>query len=308
MVRSASIFSAMAAASVSVACMGVGPAPVRFAGQTNIVVWDKLRGMEHFVRDARFETNGASLGFIAPTPGRPSIEAVDPAAFDLLLGLGGLSRFGGGSGGGAGGGGGVEIVQTKVVAGYEATVLRASNPDDLIQWLSANGYPMPRYASRWVAPYVRRGWYLTAFKVATQAGAGATGPVRMTFKTDVPFNPYSVPAENQARGGLRLLYVSATEDAGTIGGSRPWIKPKWTVTMKEDTAQKLEDKLKLAAGVLPKKAFVSYYDDPSFGRPGFDDIYFVPTVKPPTKEGKGLLALVGLGVFMFARPARRRVA
>lgn len=304
MLRTAALALASTAAAFSCACMSVGPAPVRFAGQRNIIVWDAERGIENFVRDARFETKGHSLGFIAPSPTRPNIVAVDPAAFDLFK----KYESGYGLGGGFGGGGmtrGVAVVERKLVAGYEATVLKASDPRELAAWLAANGYPSPRYAERWTAPYVRRGWYLTAFKVATGEGAGATGPVRMSFQTKTPFNPYSVPAENSGRGGLLLYYVSATGEEPKIGGVQDWIAPAWTKPLKDADAAELAKDLKLNRVGIPENSTVRLYDDPNFGRPNLDDVYFVPAPKPETPALPKLLGLFALVPLAFIRVGRR---
>ena len=51
------------------ACCGVSSAlvPVVFRGQTDIVIWDEEMGVEHFVRNARFDSE-EDMGFLAPTP------------------------------------------------------------------------------------------------------------------------------------------------------------------------------------------------------------------------------------------------
>lgn len=89
----------------------------------------------------------------------------------------------------------------------------------LADWLRSNGYATPQFLEGWVNPYLRRGWYLTAFRVNGGANA-STGPIRMTFRTDRPFNPCSVP---EANGGgharLRVYYVSAGRENPKIGGT-----------------------------------------------------------------------------------------
>lgn len=286
--------------------MGVGPAPVRFAGQTNLIVWDEAHRIEHFVRDARFETAGSSLGFVAPSPTKPEIEAASPDAFSRLERLDPMrtKSYSSGGMGGGGLGGGVSVVERKNVAGYEATVLQATDTRSLGAWMKANGYPLPPYAERWTAPYIRAGWYLTAFKVIAGGGQGATGPVRMSFRTDTPFNPYSVPAENGATGGLKLYYVSAGAETPKIGRVRPWLRPAWKTWMDASTAQALAADLKLSSSAIPADATVSLYRDPGFGRPGQDDLYFVAAPKRIGRQA--MVTCLGLGVFAFVRTGRRR--
>lgn len=288
--------------------MGVGSGPVRFAGQTNIVVWDASRGVEHFVRDARFETAGKDLGFIAPSPTRPEIQAVKPEAFRIVSSLGSAPPSRGGFGGGAGGmggGGGVSVLEQKTVAGYEATVLKASDVVSLTLWMRRNGYAMSVYATRWAEPYVKRGWYLTAFKVAASDGKASTGPVRMTFATKRPFNPYSVPKENDGKGGLLVYFVSATGEIGKIGGNQPWVGWQWRAPLPNERAVALAGALNLDPEALPPDSNVTLYEDPGFGRPGFDDVYFVPPDPPYPHWPSGVLAFAGVGCFAFVGIRRR---
>lgn len=306
MIRTTALSLLFVVASTSHACMAVGGAEVRFAGQKNIIVWDKAHGTEHFVRDARFSTDGESLGFIAPTPTRPTIEAVDEAAFARLEGLSPVRYLSKSMGRGMTRG--VSVVESRLVGGYQATVLRASNPQELAHWLRDNGYALPRFAVDWAAPYVQKGWYFTAFKVASgRAGAG-TGPVRMSFRTDVPFNPYSVPAENGGSTGLSLYYVSAGTEEGRVGGVEPWASPQWKAPLSVGETENLATDLKLPYDAIPAKSTVSYYQDSSFGRPGLDDIYFVEASKPPSPQGLGgLLAGLGLSACVLgcAKPEQR---
>lgn len=296
----------LAASSAAPACMGVGRGAVRFAGQTNIVIWDAARGVEHFVRDARFDAAGPDLGFVAPTPSRPEIEAAKPEAFDILFDLA-PKPPGYGSAGGAGGGVsvGIRVIERKLVAGYEATVLQASDTRALTAWMRQNGYPVPAYAARWAAPYVGRGWYLTAFKVAADEGKASTGPVRMTFATKQPFNPYSVPAENRGEGGLAVYFVSATGEIGKIGGDRPWVGWQWRLPLPNERVVPLAKALGLDPEAIPADSQVTLYEDPGFGRPGLDDVYFVPPPMPVPRWPVGPAALACLGAFAFVGVRRR---
>ena len=274
-----------------------------FASQTNLVVWDAAHGIEHFVRDARFLTKGKDLGFIAPTPSRPSLSAVASWVFDDLESLhsaqSAATTTGATTAGAAvvGKSASVSVVETKDVAGYRATVLRATDPASLQAWLHANGYPAPPFIQAWAAPYVRKGWYLTAFKV--EGGADPhTGPIRMSFATKTPFSPYSVPAQN-GRGGhvpLRLYYLSKGAEVPRFGGTAaPWRSPEWSIDLLKPGLNGIAWALKLPAGLLPAGAHLSVYRDDRFGTPGLDDLYFVPKDAPERSTNAGLLAGGGLG-------------
>ena len=209
--------------------------------------------MEHFARDARFSTKGSSLAFIAPSPGKPSLSAASRRAFESLASLRPEEPVAA-SMDAAATKSAVEVVQVQDVAGYRATVLRSSDVSSLTGWLRANGHPSPAYMTKWAAPYVRKGWYFTAFK----ANGAATGPVRMSFATDRPYNPYSVPEENGGGGvPLRLYYVSAGREAPKIGGTMAWRAPAWSAEIPEATRNALVSDLKLSQGDIPEGARVT---------------------------------------------------
>lgn len=280
------------------ACCGVVPAgaAVHFAGQTNIVVWDEAHGMEHFVRDARFETDAKNLGFIAPTPTRPQLSEVDKNAFAILAKLSPPIPLAGSRGMKDGGGPPppVQVVQVTDVAGYRATVLKANDANALAAWLKKNGYGSPSWLPKWLSPYVKRSWYLTAFKVSSKGAAG-TGPVRLSFKTDRPFNPYAVPSANSGRGSLQLFYVSSGDEVPKIGGTKGWIKPHWRADVPERSRIDLARALHLPTSAVPRGASVVAYVDDRFSTPNQDDLYFVEA-QPRTNTKDGLLFLIGAGV------------
>lgn len=301
--------------SIGAACCGVGGGglPVAFTGQTNLVVWDAVHHVEHFVRDARFSTQSKDLGFIAPTPGRPTLSETDAEIFRILEALGprkppmramkskGIDT--------AATAGTVEVLEVKDVAGYRASVLKANDPEALTDWLGKNGYPAPRFLPKWAAPYIERGWTFTAFKVKGGVGA-ATGPIRMSFSTDRPFNPYSVPEEN-GRGGrvpLRLYYLSSGEEVPKIGGKEAWRTAEWSADVGRATSDRIARRLRLETGAMPPNARVSSYLDGEFGRSGLDDLYFVPEPSSNRATLLGGAGIVALGIVLLRRRQARPTA
>lgn len=266
-------------------CCGVSSrGPVAFAGQANIVVWNSRTKTEHFVRNAQFQTVGKDLGFIAPSPTLPELSEVDPKAFQTLAALGPVRKSRGGFA--LGGGGGVsagaprvEVVYTQRVAGYDATVLLANDTAALEKWLKENGYTAPPDVQAWTEQYVRTGWYLTAFKVSQVEGAMQTGALRMSFRTNYPFNPYSVPKSNWVKPGqspLRLFFVSDRLYTGKFGGKRPWVAPTWTAPVTKDTAQVLDAQLKVRLGSVPE-GVVACFNDREFASYAESDLFFEPS-------------------------------
>jgi len=303
----ASVAFGMGISVFAAACCAVGAngGSVRFIGQTNIVIWDEKRGMEHFIRDATFETKGKDLGFLAPTPSQPELSEADAKAFDLLLRLkpepkSWISCSKSEEGAPAAGAAAPEVVHEQDVAGYHAAVLKASDTKGLAEWLKKNGYPAPKFLEGWAKPYVEKGWYMTAFKVKGGDGA-ATGPIRMSFQTKQPFNPYSVPEENGGGDArLRLYYISAGNEVPRVGGTEGWREAEWKADLPEGRYTELADHLKLPADAIPANASVSSYDDHNFGEAGKDDLYFVPV------DGRPRLAITGGFVALVAYVAARR--
>ncbi len=221
---------------VAEACFGIsraGPMPVR--GEEALIVWDEANHTEHFIRSARFEDVSADFGFIVPTPTEPTLTEVDEGVFSRLFRLyrrpprrdadGARSRgLGGASAGGGGPPDSVEVVSETRVAGLTGTVLRATGTNALDAWLTERGYANPPELSAWLAGYVARGYYLTAFRVDPEGSSGAVAmrAVRMSFRTDVPFYPYSEPQVEGRRARPFRLSVVGPSRVTAREGSAPW--------------------------------------------------------------------------------------
>ncbi len=117
---------------------------------------------------------------------------------------------------------GVEVVTTAQVAGMDAAVLSASDPEALLTWLREHDYAARDALLGWVEPYVSQGWMITAFKIAKEPTAQAafgTRAVKMSFDTDRPFYPYREPADHPEQGSrsLRVWFVSDARYEGGLG-------------------------------------------------------------------------------------------
>jgi len=80
------------AATGAYACLAVGRpnpkyphgAPVRIAEESAVIFWDAENKTEHFIRRARFETTSPDLGFLVPTPTKPTLVDVGDSVFEAL--------------------------------------------------------------------------------------------------------------------------------------------------------------------------------------------------------------------------------
>ncbi len=316
------------AATIAAACCSVSfpKQVVMFSGQANIIVWDADTNTEHFIRKAKFSTEAKDLGFIAPTPSEPKLEEVNPKAFKTLVdGMNDYYRKmrvkeanetkGTESAGSSPKT--VQVVSVTRVAGYGATVLKATDASGLAKWMKARGYATSPSIEKWTDFYIKKGWYFTAFKVLADYGKAETGLVKMSFKTDQPFNPYYVPMDNipkegSPNEGLQVFFVGPGEYE-ELTRSDSFYKDGKSAPLYGGFARDLQRQLKLSS--LPRSATVSLFRDTSF--PNEDctaDIYFhftgpQPEMPPIPIEtwaiGGVVTAVVGFGV---AKLWRRRKA
>jgi hypothetical protein len=268
-------------------------AEVSIADESAIVVWDKDAKREHFIRRASFRSDAKDFGFLVPTPDIPELSAVDDAIFTrleqvtspeeihqarytllptgLLLGFFLLSR------GAPGSSSSVRVLDEQRVAGYDAVVLGADSPDALAGWLASHGYAARPALEQWLRPYVAQKWKLTAFRIASDAGAGtiSTQAVRMSFHTDRPFFPYREPSDQRdptptpLRRSLRIFYVASERASAVIGVADHWPgRTLWSDRLDPARAQ-------LPVDTTPG-AWLTAFEDDASPRPGTDDLYFSP--------------------------------
>jgi hypothetical protein len=316
----------------------------RVEGEQALIVWDGQ--VQHFIRRANFSTGSLDLGFIVPTPSRPTLDEVGDEAlgrFEQLLaealtpvrrvrfepGSALLERegFAGASAASLSGKDarsfGVHVLEEKRVAGLDAAVLEADDPEALRQWLQARGYAARPALIDWLRPYIAQRWKLTAFKLARERfGETLTArAVRLSFPTTRPVYPYREPADTERPESrtLRLFFVGPTRMDGVLGD-----KPvSWSARVKLARDLGRPDALlagTVPSGTLPDGAWLTIFDDDSRQRALGEELFFQPslhphpyepprpvevrTVRVPVELGLAPLALVGL--VWVAR--RRRLA
>ena len=253
---------------------------IGFSGQSNIVIWDPNTQIEHFVRTASFTSKSENFEFIAPTPSIPKIVDADRSCFDLLhriLNVGLRPDEYSGSGGAAfGGGGGVSVIQSVEVGNLQATTLSALDSESLKNWLRENDYKISNTQTEWFDHYIKLGWVLTAFKYNSKKKNVKTEAIRMTFKTDQPYNPYYVPKDNWSKNAqLELILISPVELKAFVGKSTPWLtEPSFPRTMVESDVLDLTKSLKLNRSDLPLRCRVTRYMDSEFAKGATEDLFF----------------------------------
>ncbi len=199
-------------------------------GQLNFVVMDRENDRIHLIPNIGINTDSDDFAVVVPTPTVPEFAPADHLIWDEARQLTlPLARRRGNSTGGfdcgttvmyadqeAADGADVVIVSTHTVGDFEMTVLEATDPDALADWLTANGYLLEPAHHAALAPYVERGWYFTAMKVAESANLPVpdnglnldVDPVMISWAGDGLEVPLPLLAINMRDWGMEVvLYV-----------------------------------------------------------------------------------------------------
>jgi len=295
---------------VASACCGVAPhgQPVKFGDQSNIIVWNPATKTEDFIRNAYFDSMAKDFGFIAATPVMPKLAGVNERAFDLLSGLGPRSGDTAGNEPAAAAGS-IDVLQQVDVGKYTATTVRSDDPAAMSAYLKSNGYASNPDTDEWIAFYTKKNWVFTAFKVREKPdGKSSTGVIKMTFKTDEPFNPYYVPGVNSGGNGiLKVYFVSDGTYSATVGHSAGWNAPMWDRKIPEDAVNGLSADLEIPQADLPKNLTVTYFEKYGWLEGAKDDLYFHRD-SPVGNWALGGIILLGGGLWWYTRSRRAKLA
>jgi hypothetical protein len=309
------------------ACCPIGPSgkPVVNADQTVIILWNAATKMQHFIRQASFQSDAADFGFLVPTPTRPELDESGNAAFPYLQKLTEpeIQRVPRPRGGGCGCGeelpginadrsnkaaGLVEVLEQKRVAGFDAAVLAADSADDLINWLKVHDYEFSPEAEAWAKPYVEAGWMITALKVAKDEEAKenkgvSAAALRLSFQTDRPLFPYREPdsgASAKALGAthrlLRIYCIAEAKYAGELTKEAPWGgNVAWADKIKATDREKVLDLLKLPKETGPAQWWMTEFEDNWAYRVAPADVYFAKAADQNTVKRPPIIQYVSTG-------------
>lgn len=183
--------------------------------ETVIIVWDAAKGVQHFIRQANFDTKAKDFGFIVPTPSVPDFGVADPFAFqrlEMLLPIPPNTDTAAAAGGAPAAKKSAQVLKTERVGDYEAKVVKATDGEAMSAWLKENGFVSRAPMTEWLDHYSKKGWVFTALKYVAKPGEVTnTKALRLSFKTDKPHYPYKMPSDAFKPGWvrpLRLYFVS----------------------------------------------------------------------------------------------------
>ncbi|HVF85327.1 MAG TPA: DUF2330 domain-containing protein [Abditibacteriaceae bacterium] len=301
------------------------PYPVEVANEEAVIVWDAKHKTQHFIRRAEFSTQAKNIGFLVPTPTTPQLGEVDNNAFTNLRSWMQPKVAASATKGIATAASlpkSVTVVQQSRVAGYDATVLSANNITSLNRWLKQHHYNSTPELMKWIQPYVKRGWKITAFKVARENNAKqgvSYRAVRMSFQTERPFYPYREPSQARSQNSrlLRVYLFAPKRMTGAING-KLWVgKTVWSDTSPAAQLPVLTRQLGLSGRtldnmrltVLEDSSTVRYAPDDVYFQPAFDQARLVPVVASQSSDKQGpqpagvllILACGGSAAFFVMR-------
>ena len=247
-----------------------------------VIIWDSAAETEHFIRQAVIDSDASTLGFIVPTPRRPQLAVADAKIFELVQDylpqpntansedMREVKAVGP-----------AVVVAEQEVGDYHAVTLQAADSRALGAWLKHNGYTWNAAAAKWLEPYARAHWMINAFKLVRKSHAPfKTRAIRMSFRTDRPFFPYSEPQsagrKRPVDRTLQIAILAPHHMAGHLADGTSW--PGQVVFTKNIGAQAREwmKDAGLDSFAAPDSTWLSYYTDLSNPRPGKVDLFFFP--------------------------------
>ena len=294
------------------ACVGFAPPgqSVNFGDQSSIIVWNPETKTEHFVRNAFFDSKAKDFGFVAATPSMPELSEANEHIFEVLDSLKPQDERQVNSAAASTGATtkSVEVLQMVDVGKYQAATIRSDDPAAMTAYLKQNGYATRPDSDEWIKFYTDMKWVFTAFKVRKGTDNGSeTGVIRMSFKTEEPFNPYYVPTGNSGQGGtLKLYFVSNGTYSATVGHGKNWNPAVWHAGMDETVTNQLATSLKMPVAAIPINPTITYFEKQSWLEGAKDDLYFKKDNSMTTLTVIGLGMAAG-GLWWFTRNRKTKV-
>lgn len=290
------------------------------SGEQVVIVWDPATKTQHFVRQATFTTKAKDFGFIVPTPSKPELSVADTAVFASLAAyverkkaeqkawkLGEAKATQGVTGS-------IEILDTKQVGDYLATVVKASDASALNAWLKRNGFVSRPAMEQWLDHYIRQEWVFTALKYnGGEATETKTQAVRLSFKTDKPHYPFKMPSDTWPPGWKRPLTVyfvsTGRAESRYVARDASWeAQVDWAGPMTSSVATRLAGQLNLHKSAIPRDATLTVFVNKA-NRNGFDsDLVFETRSASMVPLGVAGVAVGGLLALAAARRRGRRRA
>lgn len=258
-----------------------------------LIVWDRPKHREHFVRQVVFRGDSGRFGFVVPTPTVPEVAAAPGFSFTGLeldhpfdeetsvLPFSGAGRLGGSRS--------VEVLERKKVGSFTAFVLAATDSRALAKWMKDNDLASDDAMDAWLEHYVRAGFHFVALRFEPPKGAKRPSSelraetLRVSFDTPAPYYPYFEPARPADADRVLALWLVSPEPLIPIalerrGSTRAWVRPFAEGPAYVPDRERLARRLTVGeTALLPEgEVGVQTFEDQKRSRDGFGDVVFVP--------------------------------
>jgi hypothetical protein len=269
-------------------------------GDPSLVVFDESRGVEHLVREIRFDRARRNFAFLVPVPSKPKVGAIEHSPFAALSGYlpfdpksprAALNTDNAGTKGALA----VDAsdVTVEKVGSFTVTMLAASDTNKVDAWIKENQANDSSGLREWMAHYSSLGFHYAAFHYQSPGDEWSTGvtteTVRLTFETKVPFLPYREVRDDVALGGDERrsdLWVIAKRAHRPIGSRSSWsgevslADPFLAGGTRRVNGAELASVLGDVAPLLPSEELVvQSFRDRKSDRRGFGDVLLAPRDK-----------------------------
>jgi hypothetical protein len=258
---------------------------IEMPAQKAIIVWDEDKGHEDLVLSVQL-SGSPEAAWVVPVPSLPEVQAASPRWFKQLSALTQpnietrveyvtivevekeVSE-------------GIELLSREEVGVYDVSILSASEPGALLDWLNDNGYAFPEDGGPILDDYVEEGgWYFVAARVLPGESATLEGDVQpLWFSFDSARPVYPMRLTSLMEGHIEvLIYVLAdhrmeeakkftTEFAGELT-----LKPMYSPEISDSEEESLVDLL------THRSYYVTKQRSQTWGRSiAPEDLYFERT-------------------------------
>jgi len=207
--------------------------------QKAFLTWDPQEQVESFTVQPKFEGNAKDFGMVVPTPSRPRLFEMprdffkELAVFTILrpMPLDKYKSFNRFRATGAFGGGvaadkksKVEVLEAGVVGTLDYKIVKASEAQDLYDWLKENHYSYAGDQAS-LGYYIGKKWYFTVMKIDPMqqkrrpdgSYTGEVSPTRFTFASPKLIYPLRITQISVTDQTEALFYIQAPHKVDMTG-------------------------------------------------------------------------------------------
>ena len=206
--------------------------------QRAVIFYDD--GIEDLILQTKYEKGADDFAWVVPVPDYPEVDEADAEIFEelyyLTLPPNRHSEFRDhndqAAGTISGGFSWVKLWERKKVGIYDVSILSATDPSALINWLNENGYKFPEAAGEIVDFYIAKDWYFVAIRLEAEEPETKTG--HFVIPADKRFIKHYYPElEAQERRvtseGIELIPEPGPDRTFSKGTTQP-IKLRFNTT------------------------------------------------------------------------------